>query len=141
MALNGISASRANDDHIDDWGSPNTFPHYAIGWAHAGNTPFQWTKQIASHFGGHAMVMVVHWPNGIKAKGEIRSQFTHVTDIAPTIMDAAGLPFLDLSMVLSKYLLAAYHLSFHLMMQKQLTGTPLNILKCSATGEFMIMAG
>ena len=94
MALNGI-IGKADQmmDHIDDWGSPNTFPHFAIGWAHAGNTPFQWTKQIASHFGGTRNGMVVHWPNGIKAKGEIRSQFTHATDIAPTIMEAAGLPF------------------------------------------------
>src|SRR6187455_1295739 len=94
MALNGI-IGKADQmmDHIDDWGSPNTFPHYAIGWAHACNTPFQWTKQIASHFGGTRNGMVVHWPNGIKAKGEIRSQFTHATDIAPTVMEAAGLPF------------------------------------------------
>ncbi len=94
MALNGI-IGKADQmmDHIDDWGSPNTFPHYAIGWAHAGNTPFQWTKQIASHFGGTRNGVVVHWPEGIKAKGEVRSQFTHATDIAPTIMEAAGLPF------------------------------------------------
>ena len=94
MALNGI-IGKADQmmDHIDDWGSPNTFPHFAIGWAHAGNTPFQWTKQIASHFGGTRNGMVVHWSNGIKAKGEIRSQFTHATDIAPTVMEAAGLPF------------------------------------------------
>src|SRR6187401_3241457 len=94
MALNGI-IGKADQmmDHIDDWGSPNTFPHFAIGWAHAGNTPFQWTKQIASHFGGTRNGMVVHWPNGIKAKGEVRSQFTHATDIAPTVMEACGLPF------------------------------------------------
>jgi len=94
MALNGI-IGKADQmmNHIDDWGSPNTFPHFAIGWAHAGNTPFQWTKQIASHFGGTRNGMVVHWPNGIKAKSELRSQFTHVTDIAPTVMEAAGLPF------------------------------------------------
>lgn len=94
MALNGIPGTADQMmDHIDDWGSPNTFPHFAIGWAHAGNTPFQWTKQIASHFGGTRNGMVVHWPEGIKAKGEIRSQFTHATDIAPTVMEAAGLPF------------------------------------------------
>jgi arylsulfatase len=94
MALNGI-VGKADQmmNHIDDWGSPNTFPHFAIGWALACNTPFQWTKQIASHFGGTRNGMVVHWPNGIKAKGEIRSQFTHANDIAPTIMEAAGLPF------------------------------------------------
>jgi arylsulfatase A-like enzyme len=94
MALNGIQAD-VNQmlSHIDDWGSPTTFPHFAIGWAHAGNTPFQWTKQIASHFGGTRNGMVVHWPEGIKAKGEVRSQFTHATDIAPTVMEVAGLPF------------------------------------------------
>jgi len=94
MALNGILGEASQMmGHIDDWGSPNTFPHFAIGWAHAGNTPFQWTKQVASHFGGTRNGMVVHWPDGIKAKGEIRSQFTHATDIAPTIMEACALPF------------------------------------------------
>jgi len=94
MALNGIAADGAQVmTHLEEWGSPTTFPHYAIGWAHAGNTPFQWTKQIASHFGGTRNGMVVHWPNGFKAKNELRSQFTHATDIAPTIMEATGLPF------------------------------------------------
>lgn len=94
MALNGIPGKAEQMlGHYDDWGSPNTFPHFAVGWAHACNTPFQWAKQVASHFGGTRNGMVVHWPEGIKAKGEIRSQFTHVTDIAPTILEAAGLPF------------------------------------------------
>ena len=93
MALNGIVGNASQMmGHLEDWGSPNTFPHFAIGWAHAGNTPFQWTKQIASHFGGTRNGMVLHWPNGIKAKGEIRSQFHHVIDVAPTILEAAGLP-------------------------------------------------
>jgi arylsulfatase len=94
MALNGVlSEASQMMEHLDDWGGPNTFPHFAIGWAHATNTPFQWTKQVASHFGGTRNGMVVHWPNGIKAKGEVRSQFTHVTDVAPTVLEAAGLPF------------------------------------------------
>lgn len=94
MALNGVlSEASQMMDHIDEWGGPNTFPHFAIGWAHATNTPFQWTKQVASHFGGTRNGMVVHWPEGIKSKGEIRSQFTHVTDVAPTVLEAAGLPF------------------------------------------------
>jgi len=94
MALNGIIGKASQMmDHIDDWGSPNTFPHYAVGWAWAGGTPFQWTKQVASHFGGTRNGMVVHWPDRIKAKGEARSQFTHVVDIAPTVLEAAGLPF------------------------------------------------
>ena len=79
-------------EHIDDWGGPTTFPHFAIGWAWAGNTPFQWTKQVASHFGGTRNGMVVHWPKGIKAKGEVRSQFHHVIDVAPTVLEAAKLP-------------------------------------------------
>jgi arylsulfatase len=93
MALNGIIGKAAEMlPYLEEWGSPNTYPHYAIGWAHAGDTPFQWTKQIASHFGGTRNGMVIHWPKGIKAKGEIRSQFHHVVDIAPTVLAAAGLP-------------------------------------------------
>jgi arylsulfatase len=79
--------------HLDNWGDPSTFPHYAIGWAWAGDTPFQWTKQIASHYGGTTNGVVIHWPARIKANGEVRSQFTYVTDIAPTVLEAAGLPF------------------------------------------------
>ncbi|HET6463968.1 MAG TPA: arylsulfatase, partial [Candidatus Krumholzibacteria bacterium] len=94
MALNGnIMTSAQNLPHLDDWGSPSTFPHYAIGWAWAGDTPFQWTKQIASHYGGTTNGVVVHWPARIKSHGGFRSQFTHVTDIAPTVLEAAGLPF------------------------------------------------
>jgi arylsulfatase len=63
-----------------------------VGWALAMDTPYQWTKQVASHWGGTRNGTVVHWPNGIKAAGEIRSQFTHVIDVAPTILEAAGLP-------------------------------------------------
>ena len=93
MALNGI-IGKADQmmAHIDAWGDPTTFPHFAIGWAWAGNTPFQWTKQVASHFGGTRNGMVLHWPKGIKAKGEIRSQFHHVVDVAPTALEAAKLP-------------------------------------------------
>jgi arylsulfatase len=94
MALNGIQGKAEQMmNHLDDWGGPNTFPHFAVGWAHATNTPFQWAKQVASHFGGTRNGMVVHWPEGIKSKSEIRSQFSHVTDIAPTVLEAAGLPF------------------------------------------------
>ena len=93
MALNGIVGTFDQmKDHVDDWGGPTTFPHYAIGWAWATNTPFQWTKQVASHFGGTRNGMVVQWPARIKAKGEIRSQFHHVIDVAPTALEAAGLP-------------------------------------------------
>jgi arylsulfatase A-like enzyme len=93
LALNGIVSDVDSQlPHIDEWGGPNTFPHFAIGWAHAGNTPFQWTKQVASHFGGTRNPLVMHWPARIAAKGELRSQFHHVVDVAPTILEAAGLP-------------------------------------------------
>jgi arylsulfatase A-like enzyme len=78
--------------HYDDLGGPKSYPHYAAGWAVAGDAPFTWTKQVAGTYGGCRNPLVIHWPNGIKAKGEVRSQWHHVIDIAPTILDAAGLP-------------------------------------------------
>ena len=78
--------------HIDDLGGPNSYGHYAAGWAVAGDTPFTWTKQVAGTYGGCRNGLVAHWPKGIKAKGEVRSQWHHVIDIAPTILEAAGLP-------------------------------------------------
>ncbi|SRR5579871_92868 len=77
---------------VDKLGTPEAYNHYAVGWAHAMDTPYQWTKQVASHWGGTRNGAIVHWPKGIKAKGEIRSQFCHVIDVAPTILDVAGLP-------------------------------------------------
>ena len=77
---------------IDKWGGPETYPHMAAGWAVAFDSPFGWMKQVASDFGGTRNGMVVHWPKGIKAKNEIRTQFSHVIDVAPTILEAAGLP-------------------------------------------------
>jgi arylsulfatase len=78
--------------HIDDLGSPRANNHYAVGWAHAMDTPYQWTKQVASHWGGTRNGTVVHWPKGIKSKGEVRTQFHHVIDVAPTILELAALP-------------------------------------------------
>ena len=78
--------------HYDDWGGPSTYPHMAAGWAVAGDTPFTWTKQVASNYGGTRNGMVVHWPKGVKPKGEVRSQWHHVIDVAPTVLEAAGLP-------------------------------------------------
>jgi arylsulfatase len=93
LALNGIvSDVKSQLPHLDKWGGPLTYPHFAVGWAHAINTPFQWTKQVASHFGGTRNGMVMHWPRGIKAKGEWRTQFHHVIDVAPTVLEAATLP-------------------------------------------------
>jgi len=93
--FNGLQALETPEylsARIDKLGGPESYNHYAVGWAHAMNTPYQWTKQVASHFGGTRNGTIVHWPNGIKAKGEIRSQFSHVIDVAPTILDAAGIP-------------------------------------------------
>jgi arylsulfatase len=78
--------------HIDELGGPMAHNHYAAGWAVAGDTPFTWVKQVASSYGGTRNPLVVHWPNGIKAKNELRSQWHHVVDVAPTILEAAGLP-------------------------------------------------
>jgi len=77
---------------MDKWGSPETYPHMAAGWAVAFDTPFMWTKQVASNFGGTRNGMVVHWPKGIRARNEVRRQFHHVIDVAPTILEAARLP-------------------------------------------------
>lgn len=93
-AFNGIQETVADQlRNVENWGGPETFPHYAAGWAIAGNAPFAWAKQVASDFGGTRNGVVFHWPRAITARGELRSQFHHVTDIAPTIMEAAGLPF------------------------------------------------
>ena len=77
---------------MDKWGGPETYPHMAAGWAVMFDTPYKWTKQVGSDYGGTKVGMVVHWPKGIKSKGELRTQFHHVIDVAPTILQAAGLP-------------------------------------------------
>ncbi len=91
--FNGVPESVADVlKHFDDLGGPNSYGHYAAGWAVAGDAPFTWTKQVAGSYGGTRNGMVVHWPQQIKAKGEVRSQWHHVIDVAPTILEAAGLP-------------------------------------------------
>jgi arylsulfatase A-like enzyme len=95
VVLNGAAGLETVDfmvSRIDDFGTPSAYNHYAVGWAHAMDTPYQWTKQVASHWGGTRNGTIVHWPNGIETKGEIRAQFHHVIDVAPTILEAAGIP-------------------------------------------------
>jgi arylsulfatase len=95
LSLNGAAAFESVESmvsHIDEFGTPAAYNHYAVGWAHAMNTPYQWTKQVASHWGGTRNGTIVHWPEGIKAKGEVRTQFHHVIDVAATVLDAAGIP-------------------------------------------------
>jgi arylsulfatase A-like enzyme len=93
--FNGASALETPEflmARLDKLGGPESYNHYAVGWAHAMNTPYQWTKQVASHWGGTRNGTIVHWPKGITGKGEIRSQFHHVIDVVPTILELAGLP-------------------------------------------------
>ncbi len=93
--FNGMAALETPEflrSKVDEFGSPSSYNHYAVGWAWAMNTPFQWTKQVASHWGGTRNGAIVHWPAGIDEQGGLCSQFTHVIDIAPTILEAAGLP-------------------------------------------------
>jgi len=78
--------------HYDEWGGPSTYPHFSAGWAVAMDAPFSYTKQVASDFGGTRNGMIIQWPAGIKGKGEVRSQFGHVIDIAPTVYEVAKIP-------------------------------------------------
>ena len=93
--FNGMAAFETPEFMISklyELGTPTSYNHYAVGWAWAMDTPYQWTKQVASHWGGTRNGTIVHWPRGVTGKGEIRSQFCHVIDVAPTILEAAGIP-------------------------------------------------
>ena len=95
LIFNGASALETPEfmaSKVDLFGGPEAYNHYAVGWAHAMDTPYQWTKQVASHWGGTRNGTIIHWPNGFTARGEMRPQFCHVIDVAPTILEAAGLP-------------------------------------------------
>jgi arylsulfatase A-like enzyme len=95
VCINGFGFLETTESllaNIDKFGTPAAYNHYAVGWAHAMDTPYQWTKQIASHWGGTRNGTILHWPRGIHAKGEVRNQFHHVIDVAPTVLEAAGLP-------------------------------------------------
>lgn len=92
MSLNGQQPTiEESMRFMDRWGLPGTSPHYAVGWAHAGDTPFQWTKQVASHFGGTRNSMVVSWPQRITDHGAVRPQFHHVIDVMPTLLEVIGI--------------------------------------------------
>jgi arylsulfatase len=91
--LNGVHPTVAeNMKFYDVWGTDQTYPHYAVPWAWAWDTPYQWTKEVASHFGGTRNGMAMAWPARIKDAGAIRTQFHHVIDIVPTLLEAVGLP-------------------------------------------------
>ncbi len=109
--LNGMQTPfDANMRHYDNWGQWDSYPHYHAGWAMAGNTPFPYFKQ-SEHRGGQQDALVIHWPNGIKGKGEIRSQYHHISDIAPTIMAAVGIEKPE---------------EYHGIPQQPFTGVPMN---------------
>jgi arylsulfatase len=92
MSLNGIQPKIEDMlPRIDEIGKPGTSPHFAVGWAWAGDTPFQWTKQVASHFGGTRNPMIISWPKVIKDTGGVRSQFHHTIDVVPTILEVVGI--------------------------------------------------
>ncbi len=93
--FNGMAALETPEfmaSKMDELGSPSSYNHYAVGWAWAMDAPFQWTKQVASHWGGTRNGTIVHWPAGIEGAGGLRTQFAHCIDVAPTILEAAGLP-------------------------------------------------
>ena len=92
-SFNGADVPVADQlkNFYDAWGSAETFPHFAVPWAWALDTPFKWTKQIASHFGGTRQGMAISWPGHIKDLGGIRTQFHHVIDIVPTLLEATGI--------------------------------------------------
>ena len=93
--LNGIFGVEFIESMLEpanEWGGPDSFPHMACGWAVATDAPFKWTKQMAADFGGTRNGMLMHWPAGFKAKGEIREQWHHANDVAATVLEAANIP-------------------------------------------------
>jgi arylsulfatase len=95
LSLNGAAALETPEfmaARIDQFGTPQAYNHYAVGWAHAMDTPYQWTKQVASHWGGTRNATIVCWPARVQAKGEVRHRFHHVIDVAATVLEVAGLP-------------------------------------------------
>jgi arylsulfatase A-like enzyme len=90
--LQSLETPEYLNQRIDKLGGPESYNHYSSAWAHAMDTHYQWTKQVASHWGGTRNGTIVHWPKGINARGEIRSQFCHCIDVAPKVLEAAGIP-------------------------------------------------
>ena len=96
MVFNGMADIIETPEYLasrlEQWGGPEGMPHYAVGWAWAMDTPYQWTKQVASHWGGTRNGTIVHWPKGIQEKGGQRFQFSHVNDVAATVLEVADIP-------------------------------------------------
>ena len=144
LMLNGITGVETPEflkARLDKFGSPEAYNHYAVGWAHALDTPYQWTKQVASHWGGTRNGTIVHWPKGIKAKGEIRSQFSHVIDVAPTILEVAGLPQPTIVNSVQQAPMEGVSMAYSFDDAKAASSTSCSISRCSATGESTIRDG
>ena len=140
--LGSIESPEFLTARIDKWGGPDSYPHYAVGWAHAMDTPYQWTKQVASHWGGTRNGTIIHWPKMIQGKGEMRWQFHHVIDVAPTVLEAAGLPRAGIR---QRRAAAPHrrreHVVFVQRSPKLRSGTKRSTSKCSAIAGFITRAG
>ena len=142
--LNGLAGLETTEflaSKIDLFGGTEAYNHYAVGWAHAMDTPYQWTKQVASHWGGTRNGTIVHWPNGIKAKGEVRNQFHHVIDVAPTILEAASCRIRRSSMASSRRRSKASACSTHSTTPRLRSGTKRSISRCSVTAASITRDG
>ena len=127
--------------HYDEWGDESTYPHYPAGWAVAMDAPFTYTKQVASDFGGTRNGMVIHWPKGIKAQGEVRSQFGHVIDIAPTVYEVAKIPAPKKVNGIDQDPLEGTSLVYSFDNPVQRKRTPFNTSRCSETGRSIATGG
>ena len=141
--MNDIESEEYVAAHIDDIGTPNSYNHYAVGWAHAMDTPYQWTKQVASHWGGTRNGTIVSWPNGGVEKGGIRNQFSHVIDVAPTVLEAAGIPEPSTvnGVTQRPYEGTPMNYTFEADAATPTSGTPPSTSRCSATGPSSTRAG
>jgi arylsulfatase len=144
VLLNGIGGVETTEflrAHIDEFGSPKAYNHYAVGWAHAMCTPYQWTKQIASHWGGSRNATIVRWPSGIRAKGELRHQFGHVIDVAPTILEAAGIPEPEMVHGVTQSPMEGTSMCYSFDDAKAPSATTCSTSRCSATARSTTRAG
>ena len=139
--MSGLETVELLKSKINDFGGPNAYNHYAVGWAHAMDTPYQWTKQVASHWGGTRNGTIVHWPKGIKAKGEIRAQFCHVIDVAPTVLKRPVCRSRRLSTACSKLPWKASACCTPLTTPRRSIGMRPSTSRCSAIAASITRAG
>ena len=142
--FNGMAAIETPEfmmSKLDEFGGEGSYGHFAVGWAWAMNSPYQWTKQVASHWGGTRNGTVVHWPKGIKEKGGTRSQFCHVIDVAPTVLEAAGIPEPTMVNGVQQSPSKARACSTASTTRKRRSGTRRSTSRCSATVASTTRAG